>query len=58
MMATVSKSNRKANPMLTRNGRPRIKPLSLSGLKDALEKTSRLREKDKINRRIKQLQKR
>jgi hypothetical protein len=54
----VSKSRRKANPLLTKNGRTRIKPMSLSKLQQTLESTSRPRDKDKLVRRIKQLEKR
>lgn len=57
-MATTSKANRKANPALTRNGKTRIKGLSAAKLTEALSKTTRPRDKDKLGRRLKQLEKR
>ena len=56
-MSTISKANRTANPKLTRNGRPRLKPLNLAQVKDLLEKTGRPRDKAKISNRLKVLQK-
>ena len=57
-MSTISKANRTANPKLTRNGRPRLKPLNLAQVKELLEKTSRPRNRLKISNRLKVLQKR
>lgn len=57
-MSTISKANRTANPKLTRNGRPRLKPLNLAQVKELLEKTGRPRDKLKISNRIKVLEKR
>jgi hypothetical protein len=47
-----------ANPMTTKTGKPRLGPLSLTQLKDMLEKTSRAKDKGKILNRIKTLEKR
>lgn len=41
--------------MLTKNGRPRLGPLNLKQLNDMLEKTSKPKEKAKIQRRITEL---
>jgi hypothetical protein len=46
-MASVSKAKRKANPGLTRNGRVRLRSLSLVQLQEMLEK-ARPRVKHKI----------
>lgn len=51
-MANVSKAKRRANPALTKNGKQRIKILNLTQLEALFEKTSRLRDKDKIRSRI------
>ena len=51
-MASVSKSKKKANPMLTRNGRTRLGPLSLNQLNVLAEKSTRARDKSKILRYI------
>lgn len=58
MAKNVSKSSRKASPSLTRNGRTRLKPLNLTQLNDLIAKSSRPRDKSKIDRRIKVLQSR
>ena len=42
----------KKNPMLTKNGKPRLGPLNLKQLNDVLEKTSRPKDKAKIQKRI------
>jgi hypothetical protein len=47
----VSKS-KKRNPMLTKNGKPRLGPLNLTQLNDMLEKSSRPKDKAKIQKRI------
>ncbi len=57
-MSTISKANRTADPKLTRNGRPRLKPLNLAQVKALLEKTGRPRDKAKIRNRLKVLEKR
>lgn len=52
-MATVSKASKPRNaPNLTRNGRIRINPLSLTQLTELMEKTPTLKTKDKIRSRI------
>ena len=50
----VSKSKKK-NPMLTKNGKPRLGPLNLKQLNDMLEKSSRPQDKAKIQKRITEL---
>ena len=47
----VSKTKKK-NPMLTKNGKPRLGPLNLVQLNDMLEKTSKPKEKAKIRNAI------
>ncbi len=47
---------KKANPMLTKTGKPRLGPLNLTQLKTLLEKTSKKKEKIKITNRIKVLE--
>ena len=47
----VSKTKKK-NPMLTKNGKPRLGPLNIKQLNDMLEKTSRPKDKAKIQKRI------
>jgi hypothetical protein len=47
----VSKTKKK-NPMLTKNGKPRLGPLNIKQLNDILEKTSRPKDKAKIQKRI------
>ena len=49
---------KKANPMLTRTGKPRLGPLNLEQLKTMLEKSSKPKDKAKINSRIRTLEKR
>ena len=51
----MSKTNH-ADPMKTKTGKPRLGPLSLTQLKDMLEKTSRAKDKGKILNRIKTLE--
>lgn len=43
---------KKANPMQTRTGKPRLGPLNLTQLQTLLEKTAKKKEKSKIQRRI------
>jgi hypothetical protein len=47
-----------ANPMLTRNGKTRLGPLNLKQLTEMLEKSSKPKDKAKINNRIKELKSR
>ena len=48
----VHPGRRKANPMLTRNGKPRLGPLNLKQLETLLEKTQQKKNKAKIAREI------
>ena len=50
------KKVRIASPMLTKNGKQRLGPLSLKQLTDMLEKSSRPKDKAKIQSRIKTLE--
>ena len=43
---------KKANPMQTRTGKPRLGPLNLTQLNTMLEKTSRKKDQAKIRNRI------
>lgn len=43
---------KKANPMTTRTGKPRLGPLNLTQLQSLLEKTSKKKIKAQIARRI------
>jgi hypothetical protein len=52
------KKIRIANPMLTKNGKPRLGPLNLEQLKTMLEKSSKPKDKAKINTRIRELERR
>jgi hypothetical protein len=45
-----------ANPMLTRNGKTRLGPLNLKQLSDLLEKSSKPKDKAKIQKRVKILE--
>jgi hypothetical protein len=45
-----------ANPMLTRNGKTRLGPLNLKQLTDMLEKSTRPKDKAKIQNRVKILE--
>ena len=47
-----------ANPMQTRNGKSRLGPLNLEQLKTMLEKSSKPKDKAKINSRIRTLESR
>lgn len=49
---------KKASPMLTRTGKARLGPLNIKQLQDLLEKTSKKKEKSKIERRMSELTKR
>lgn len=57
IMATKgsNQKSRKANPMLTKTGKPRLGPLNLKQLNDMLEKSSRPKDKAKIQKRITEL---
>ena len=50
------KKVRIANPMLTKNGKQRLGPLSLEQLKAMLEKSSRPKDKAKIQSRVRILE--
>ena len=43
---------KKANPMQTRTGKPRLGPLNLTQLQTLLEKTAKKKDKAKIRSRI------
>ena len=49
--------NSHSNPMLTKTGKPRLGPLSLTQLTELLAKTSRPKDKSKIENRVKILKK-
>ena len=49
----VAKS-KKANPMLTRNGKTRLGPLNVAQLTELLEKSSKPKEQGKIRRALAQ----
>jgi len=53
-MATqaIHKSKRHANPMQTRNGKPRLKAFDLKMLNDLLEKTEKGKRRHKIAQEI------
>ena len=44
----IHPGRRKANPMMTKNGKPRLGPLNMKQLSDLLEKTSAKKVKAKI----------
>ena len=50
-----NQKTRVANPMLTKTGKSRLGPLSLKQLEDMLEKSSKPKEKSKIENRIRTL---
>jgi hypothetical protein len=50
------KKIRVASPMLTKNGKQRLGPLSLDKLKEMLEKSSRPKDKAKLQNRIRTLE--
>ena len=50
------KKVRIANPMLTKNGKQRLGPLSLEQLKTMLEKSSKPKDKAKIQSRVRILE--
>jgi hypothetical protein len=53
-MATqaIHKSKRHANPMQTKNGRPKLKAFDLKGLYELLEKTEKGKKRHKIAKEI------
>lgn len=57
-MANISKANRKANPLKTRNDRPRLLIMSKGELETAIEKSNKAKTTDKLQRRLKNLIKR
>ena len=48
----IHPGRRKANPMMTKNGKPRLGPLNMKQLTDLLAKTSAKKVKAKIQRYI------
>ena len=53
----MSAKSNKLNPMMTKTGKTRLGPLNLTQLSDMLEKSSRPKDKAKIENRIKILKK-
>lgn len=49
---TIHKSRRHANPMQTKNGRPRLKAFDLKALYALLEKTEKGKKRHKVEREI------
>ena len=49
-----NQKSRKANPMLTKTGKPRLGPLNLKQLNDMLGKSSRPKDEDKLKKEITQ----
>ena len=50
--ARVHPGKRKGNPMMTRNGKPRLGPLNVAQLTAMLDKTQRKKDKAKISKEI------
>ena len=50
--ARVHPGRRKGNPMLTRNGKPRLGPLNIKQLEELREKMQQKKNKAKISREI------
>ena len=48
----VHPGKRKGNPMLYKNGKPRLRPLNTTQLTALIDKTQRKKEKAKITREI------
>lgn len=48
----VHPGKRKGDPMLTRNGKPRLGPLNVTQLTAILDKTQRKKDKAKLSREI------
>ena len=49
---TIHKSRRHANPMQTKNGRPKLKAFDLKALYALLEKTEKGKKRHKVEREI------
>lgn len=47
-----NQKSRTANPMLTKNGRPRLAPLNIEQLNKLMESTQKSKTKAKISREI------
>ena len=50
------KKGRKADPMKTKTGKPRLGPLNLVQLNDMLTKSNSAKQKSKVRNRISQLE--
>ena len=50
--ARVHPGKRKGDPMLTRNGKPRLRPLNIIQLTALIDKTQRKKDKAKISKEI------
>lgn len=50
--ARVHPGKRKANPMMTKNGKPRLGPLNVSQLTAMLDKAQRKKDKAKLSREL------
>ncbi len=50
--AKVHPGKRKGDPMLTRNGKPKLGPLNVTQLTAMLDKTQRKKDKAKLSREI------
>jgi hypothetical protein len=50
--ARVHPGKRKGDPMLTRNGKPRLGPLNIPQLTALIDKTQRKKDKAKLSREI------
>jgi hypothetical protein len=57
-MEDVVAQQKHADPMRTRTGKTRLGPLSMKQLQELLEKSSRPKDRSKIQNRINQLQQR
>jgi len=54
----MAAKEKKANPMMTKTGKPRLGPLNLEQLNTMLEKSSKPKDRAKINSRIRTLESR
>lgn len=52
----VHPGKRKANPMLTKNGKPRLGPLSIAQLKEMADKAQRGKDRARYENRIRVLE--
>jgi hypothetical protein len=50
--ARIHPGKRKANPMLTKNGKPRLRVQSVTQLKDLIEKSQRGKDRAKYEREL------